>query len=183
MLTDILLLVIVILLAAIFYLLSIAVKRLVLNSKSDAVGSESIAMISVFDRADKYTRNGISEAVAKGYKDIIIEKMEVGEPYINPDFKLNDLAKLISLSKHQTSLVLNQELKMDFNSFVNSFRIKKAIRLLSERRKIQIGEVMYEVGFNNSTTFNRAFKKFTGMTPKGFIIENRNSGLMGRTGT
>lgn len=97
--------------------------------------------------------------------------MEVGEHYLNPDFKLRDLAQLISLSKHQTSLILNEELGMDFNSFVNSFRIKKATNLLSQGEKPQIGEVMYQVGFNNSTTFNRVFKNYTGITPREFITK------------
>ena len=93
--------------------------------------------------ADKYTKNGISEAVAKDFKKIIIEKMEIGEHYLNPDFKLDDLAKLISLSKHQTSLILNQELKMDFNSFVNSYRIQKAIYLTRSYRFLCTAELVY----------------------------------------
>jgi YesN/AraC family two-component response regulator len=100
---------------------------------------------------------------------MIIEKMEMGEHYLNPDFKLKDLAQLISLSKHQTSLVLNQELEMDFNTYINTLRIKKAQQLLASKKGLQIGEVMYQVGFNNSTTFNRAFKKNTHLTPREFV--------------
>ena len=168
MLTDILLLFIVALLAAIFYLLTSEVKKPALEGSDETYKSKPIK--PKMELADKYTKNGISEAVAKDFKKIIIEKMEIGEHYLNPDFKLDDLAKLISLSKHQTSLILNQELKMDFNSFVNSYRIQKATHLLSKGGKTQIGEVMYKVGFNNSTTFNRAFKKCTNLTPKEYVL-------------
>lgn len=172
MLTDILLLLVVVLLAAIFYLLVIAVRRLAMNDSGHRDSSGSKEVTTILKSADKYARNGISEAVARDFKDIIIEKVEVGQHYLNPDFKLRDLAKLISLSKHQTSLILNEELGMDFNSFVNSFRIKKAIDLLSNNEKVQIGEVMYQVGFNNSTTFNRVFKKYTNLTPREFVVNH-----------
>lgn len=169
MLIDSLLTSIVILLVAILIVIILAVKNA--DKRIKKISSESnISQVGpMAENGDKNSRNGLSRSVAKDFKEMIMEKMNVGEHYLNPDFKLRDLAQLISLSKHQTSLVLNQELEMDFNTYINSLRIKKAQQLLASKKGLQISEVMYQVGFNNSTTFNRAFKKNTHLTPREFV--------------
>ena len=35
----------------------------------------------------------------------------------------------------------------------------------SEDDKMTVSEVMYQVGFNSKSSFNTAFKKYTGLTP------------------
>lgn len=169
MLIDFLLTSIVILLTVILIVIILAVKNA--DKRIKKISSESnISQVGpMAENGDKYSRNGLSRSVAKDFKEMIMEKMNVGEHYLNPDFKLEDLAQLISLSKHQTSLVLNQELEMDFNTYINSLRIKKAQQLLASKKGLQISEVIYQVGFNNSTTFNRAFKKNTQLTPREFV--------------
>ncbi|GAB4511102.1 MAG: hypothetical protein Tsb004_15100 [Allomuricauda sp.] len=169
MLIDFLLTSIVILLVAILIVLTLAVENVGIKIKRISSKSNISQVEPMAENGDKYSRNGLSRSVAKDFKDIIIEKMKVGEHYLNPDFKLKDLAQLISLSKHQTSMILNQELEMDFNTYINTLRIKKAQQLLASKKGLQISEVMYQVGFNNSTTFNRAFKKTTHLTPREFV--------------
>jgi AraC-like DNA-binding protein len=167
---NILLLFIAFVLVSILLVLTLLLMRVYREFANDKnLNSKPQLRKTILESNNKYSRNGISKNVAGEFKEIIIEKMKVGEHYINPDFKLRDLAKLVSLSKHQTSLVLNQELQMDFNSFINSLRIEKAKEILANDKRVQISEVMYQVGFNNSTTFNRAFKKNTNLTPREFV--------------
>lgn len=119
-----------------------------------------------------YAKNGISKALAKELKEKMLAKMQSEAYYLDPDFNIKDLARELSLSKHQTSLILNKELQMDFYAFINRFRVEKAKQLLLTD-DAQIGEVLFEAGFNNSATFNRAFKKETGMTPRQFVQNNQ----------
>jgi AraC-like DNA-binding protein len=120
----------------------------------------------------QYAKCGISPKLAKEFKYRILDTMERGQHFLDPDFRLENLAQLVSLTKHQTSLVLNKEINMDFNSFINSLRIEKAKALLEQNVNMQISEVMYLVGYNNTSTFNRAFKKFTDLTPREYVYEN-----------
>ncbi|MEQ5790672.1 helix-turn-helix transcriptional regulator [Muricauda sp. NFXS6] len=115
-------------------------------------------------------KNGVSKELARDIKNRIITELEINEHYTNSNFKMEDLSKLIGLPKHQTSKIINQEFGMDFNSLVNKYRIERARELFLSQSDFQISDVMYDVGFNNSTTFNRAFKKYTdNLTPTDFL--------------
>lgn len=174
---HILLLFIALILVSILLVLTLLLVRIHRESAMDKnSNSKPQLRKTILESNNMYSRNGISKNVAGEFKDIILEKMKVGEHYLNPDFKLKDLAQLISLSKHQTSMILNQELQMDFNTFINGLRVEKAKMLLASNKGLQISEVMYRVGFNNSTTFNRAFKKNTQLTPREFVSKiNKHS--------
>ena len=41
---------------------------------------------------------------------------------------------------------------------------------------ITLEAIAEQAGFNNRTTFLSAFKKFTGMTPSGFMLSNAKNG-------
>jgi AraC-like DNA-binding protein len=95
--------------------------------------------------------------------------MEIDKLYLNPELTLNDLAEKLEISTRELSFILNSELKLNFFNFVNTFRINEAKHILSEKTNNKtILEILYEVGFNNKSAFNRVFKEFTGYTPTEF---------------
>ena len=59
------------------------------------------------------------------------------------------------------------ELGKSFFDLINSYRIEEAKKMIKEPEdeKMTISEVMYKVGFNSKSSFNTAFKKYTGLTP------------------
>ena len=60
---------------------------------------------------------------------------------------------------------------MNFVSFVNSYRIAEAKKLLLDPNKynLTIEAIGNESGFKSKSAFNGAFKKITGMTPSAFV--------------
>jgi AraC-like DNA-binding protein len=65
--------------------------------------------------------------------------------------------------------LINEEFLVNFYDFVNKYRVEEAKRLLLDNnRNYKIIAIAYEVGFNSKATFNRVFKKFTGLTPSDF---------------
>lgn len=96
--------------------------------------------------------------------------MVSNEPYLNPELTLKDLSLDLKIPERLLSGVINQYNNQNFYDFVNYFRVEKAKRLLQENDSKQktIQEIIWDSGFNSKSTFNLAFKKFTGTTPSEF---------------
>jgi YesN/AraC family two-component response regulator len=118
----------------------------------------------------KYNRSSLTDEKAEIYSGKIIELMQTEKIYLNPDLKLSDLSKKLSIPVHHISQVINDNLKLGFSDFINKYRIDEAKKLLKdpEYDKFTILSVGYEVGFKNKASFNSAFKKFTKITPSVF---------------
>ena len=100
--------------------------------------------------------------------------MEQQKPYRDASLTLVSMAQKLSISVAYLSQIINKSFNQNFNDFINSYRIKESKELLlnpSDGRK-NILQIAYEVGFNSKTTFNSAFKKFTGVTPSEFKKSN-----------
>lgn len=90
--------------------------------------------------------------------------------YLNPEFSVNSLCDLFNTNRSYISRAVNKNLSENFKTYINDLRIKEAVRLLSDENfdmyKI---ETIYELaGFKNRASFNRAFLKYTGVTPSFF---------------
>ncbi|MFV8331619.1 helix-turn-helix domain-containing protein [Flavobacterium sp. GSP14] len=93
--------------------------------------------------------------------------------YQNPELTLTDLAKKLETNVSVISKTINQGFQMNFNDYINNFRIEAVKISLSngEHKKSTLLGIAYDCGFNSKATFNRAFKKNTGKTPKEYINE------------
>lgn len=102
----------------------------------------------------------------------IIEKDRV---YLNPEYRLNDLAKSSNISTHKVSQVINTIEKTSFSDLINRYRIQEAKEMLvSEKYKTYtILAIAHEVGFNSKTAFYNAFKKQSGISPSAFVKEHK----------
>ena len=60
---------------------------------------------------------------------------------------------------------------MNFNDFVNKYRINAFLQKIAEgEHNIQTFlSLAFECGFNSKSTFNRAFKRATSLNPKEYI--------------
>jgi len=95
--------------------------------------------------------------------------MNVDKPYLNPKLTLNNLAEKLEISPRELSFMLNSEFKLSFFNFVNKYRVTEAKQMLTDNtNKKTILEILYQVGFNNKSAFNRVFKELTGFTPTEF---------------
>ena len=90
------------------------------------------------------------------------------------NLSLDLLQKKLHISKYYISHIMNQKLGMGFNDYINSIRISNACRLLTESNA-PISEISEEVGFNTVRTFNRAFVKHIGSSPREYRNNSLNS--------
>lgn len=85
--------------------------------------------------------------------------------HYSEELSLSSLEKKLHMSKYYISHIMNRQLNMGFNDYVNSIRVSNACRLLAES-DMQVAEICDSVGFRSVRTFNRAFAKHTGMSPR-----------------
>ncbi len=89
--------------------------------------------------------------------------------YLEPTITLPELASKLNVGSRELSSLLNNQLKISFFNFINDLRIEEAKKLLVERSSNKtVLEILYTVGFNNKSAFNRVFKEKTGVTPTEF---------------
>lgn len=54
--------------------------------------------------------------------------------------------------------------------YINSEKIKFSKKLIKEHKNLRMSEIAYQSGFNNTSYFNRQFKKMEMMTPQQFKV-------------
>ncbi|MDU4884164.1 response regulator [uncultured Clostridium sp.] len=85
----------------------------------------------------------------------------------NKNITLKDVADEVFLSQNYLSELFKKETGEGFYEFLSNYRIKRAKEILLTTN-LKIYEVAESVGYNDSITFGRAFKKITGTTPNNF---------------
>ena len=98
--------------------------------------------------------------------------MLIEKPFLNRELRLDDLAEALQIGRHHASQVINEHFDANFFDFINLYRVEEAIRLLQEKgNELNLAEIGFLSGFNNTVSFNKAFKKNTGVTPSKFRKE------------
>lgn len=97
--------------------------------------------------------------------------MEIEQTYLDPKLNLRSLATALGIHPNQLSWLLNEELKVNFNDYINLYRIDHFIQLASDSSNAHISLIglAYESGFNSKSVFNTSFKKLKGQTPSQYI--------------
>lgn len=105
------------------------------------------------------------------YKNLLNELMRNKKYYLKHDLMYSDIATDMGISVRQFSEFLNKVLGVSFSDFINNYRVNEV--------KDRIGQKTYETntlfsialdsGFCSKASFNRIFKKHTGMTPSQYI--------------
>ena len=76
-----------------------------------------------------------------------------------------DLAQQLGTTIHILSQSINEGLGKSFFEMVAEYRVDEAKKLLIDHPNIKVEEIAEQVGYNSKSSFNTAFKKFTGSTP------------------
>ncbi len=121
----------------------------------------------LFFPAMKYRKSSLSDE----NKDLILKKikreMEEGSYFTNNLASLAGLARQINESPHHVSQVINEKMNRNFFEMLAFYRVEHAKKLIRQDKqgKIIVEELAELVGYNSKSSFNSAFKKYSGKTP------------------
>ena len=83
------------------------------------------------------------------------------------DIRLETIGHELHVNQCYISFLFRKKLQIGFNDYVNMLRISEACHLLTDP-SLNITHISYQSGFNSPRSFNRAFMKHMGMTPREF---------------
>lgn len=123
------------------------------------------------NRKEKYQKSKIEENTAVLIVGKLNECMEKDRLYLNPDLKLQDVAKVVQCSTGDLSQVLNVFMNIGFTDYVNKYRVNEFIERVQDKSasRYTLASLSEQCGFSSRTSFFRSFKKFKGMSPAEYI--------------
>ena len=141
---------------------------LLLSQKNDFINNQ----IDVIDIDHQDLKTEISPEI-NVWKTKIETLIQTEKLYQNPELSLTEIAKKLESNSNIISRAINQGFDMNFNDFINNYRIESVKKMFEngEHKKSTLIGIAYDCGFNSKATFNRAFKKNTGFSPKEYIIQ------------
>lgn len=80
---------------------------------------------------------------------------------------LEQVARVAAMEKTYFSFFFRQKVRTTFSSWLQYVRIESALQMM-ESSDHTITDVAYSVGFNELSAFQKAFKKWTNLTPRVF---------------
>jgi len=101
--------------------------------------------------------------------------MEEEALWREPDLTLGRIAGRLSVSPRRLSLAVRDALGMAVSDWINARRVEAVQRTLraDPHTGRSLLDLAFEAGFSSKPSFNRAFSKFTGMTPSAYRDEVR----------
>ena len=115
-------------------------------------------------------RRMISTSMTKSLSQEILQMLEVKKIYRNANYTAKDMANDLQTNTRYLSAVVNSHFKKSYSSLINEYRIKEAVKLLTDKRHREntIEEIALLVGFSNRQSFYAAFEKYVGLPPRAF---------------
>lgn len=132
--------------------------------------SEEADLITETTDRIKYEKTKVDENKASEIQAKLQVLMKEEECYKDPELTLGDLAGMLNIAPGVISQVINSKEEKNFYDYVNTLRVEafKQLLLEPESRQYTLLALAFECGFNSKTSFNRNFKKITGISPSAY---------------
>lgn len=138
------------------------------------------------DRGETYNSDASKDGVAADDKGKAIltdeqkrslmatltDLMESREDFCEPDFSIDTLASLADTNTRYVSQVINDVYGENFRTFLNSYRIQKAMERMNDRvnyGNYTIKAIAQSVGYKSQSNFINVFTKTTGLKPSTYM--------------
>lgn len=109
-----------------------------------------------------YAEEEVRQLQSELEKILLMEK-----PYLDEDLTLGKLAAMLPTTDKKLSTLLNQIMGTNFYDYINKYRVAAVKEKLNSKEfeNLTLLGIAYESGFKSKTSFNRIFKKETGLSP------------------
>ncbi|MFZ5942273.1 MAG: helix-turn-helix domain-containing protein [Bacteroidota bacterium] len=119
------------------------------------------------EKTGKYTKTGLHPEEEHKLAVLLDELMQKEKLFLNGNLMLKDVAERLEIPGHYLSQVLSKQMKRNFFTYINEFRVEEAKRRIrgEEYRNHTLLSIAYDSGFNSKSSFNNIFLRIEGITP------------------
>jgi AraC-like DNA-binding protein len=141
----------------------------ILYRKKRSAYQELVRKTQEWAHVETKSQNEPDEADALIIKDIV-RLLKEEKIFRDASLTVDLLAHQLNAKRHYVSMAINRCTKKNFNTFVNEYRVKEAVQLLSKSNfeQFSIDQIAFDSGFTDRKNFYRVFKKITGLSPTEF---------------
>ena len=146
-------------------------KDIILNEELEEVVNKILRLESVSEALDcleaEFIRIGEESAHSRDEREENYQKRLIAyveQNYSNPQLGVAMAAEEFTLSENYFSQLFKDVMKESFSNYLENMRLEKAKELIDEGT-YNLEQIAGMVGYQNSGTFRRAFKRVTGISP------------------
>lgn len=119
----------------------------------------------------QYRKSGLKSEQADELQAKLEKVMKEEKPFLDHKLTLTALAENLETHPNYLSQVINERFQRNFYDFINTARIEefKALVQQPNSKNLTVLALAIDCGFSSKSSFNKFFKKSTGVTPSNFI--------------
>jgi len=159
-------------LIALLALLKNSRKMITAPGQLKIAGNDSYT-ITAHDKKDDKIGRFLSDDKLTHFNISINKFLTEKKPFLRQKYSLRDLSVDVDISTNYLSAFINRYHKVNYNDFINSYRVAQAKEMIMGGECIHktLEAIAAEAGFNNRNTFTAAFRKETGQSPSEYLKE------------
>ncbi len=127
-------------------------------------------VLSLSQHAARYikTTSSADQMLLEKYR----ERIRSEQWFLEPNVKILYVARKLGVPANQLSELINNAAGVNFNEFINQFRIEYARTMLLAEPNKSVLDIAYASGFNSKSAFYKQFTAATATTPAQFRRNN-----------
>lgn len=115
---------------------------------------------------EKYSVSSLSDEKSTQLFVELEKLMNEQHLYRKRELTKENVAEILQTNRTYLSQVINQQTGMSFTYYVNSYRIKEAVKILSDPgNTVLLKALAFDLGFSSINTFYSSFQTIVGMPP------------------
>jgi len=145
------------------------------TSSIQAAGLSTSTIVDIQDPVTtvkkKYSRSGLTKGAAEELHRKLKQIIASEKIFKESELTLTDLSKKLGTHPNYLSQVINEKEGKNFYDYINTLRTEEFIKVITSpnNQKFTLLSLAFECGFNSKSSFNKYFRKVTGVSPSEYL--------------
>lgn len=134
---------------------------------SELFVNASMTKLKVFERTVNEWFDSYARIQGDAFSKVTVSAVEHLKSNFCEELSLEEVAGTLGVTPQYLSKIFKEDTGLTFKEYMTELRIEESKRLLRSG-DLNIKDICFKVGYNDTSYFIRAFKKYEGLTPKDY---------------